>query len=51
MLHGNKFVKSFVEVIGTAYRWSQIVTLRQPYIVPGPTCLWHIGEYLLYHMF
>ena len=37
--------------VGTACRWGQIVTPRQPYSVPGPNSLWHIGEYLLYHMF
>ena len=31
--------------IGTVSRWGQIITPRQPYSVPGPNSLWHIGEY------
>ena len=30
--------------INTALRWSGGLTSRQPYSVPGPNSLWHIGE-------
>lgn len=32
--------------INTALRWGGITTPRQPYSVPGPNCLWHIGKYI-----
>ena len=30
--------------INTALRWPGGLTSRQPYSVPGPNSLWHIGE-------
>ena len=30
--------------INTALRWGGIATSRQPYSVPGPNSLWHIGK-------
>ena len=29
--------------VGTALRWGGMTTPRQPYSVPGPNSLWHIG--------
>ena len=31
----------------TALRWRGELTRRQPYSVPGPNSLWHIGKYTL----
>lgn len=30
--------------IGTTLRWGGIATPRQPYSVPGPNSLWHVGK-------
>lgn len=29
--------------LGSALRWGSTLSPRQPYSVPGPNCLWHIG--------
>ena len=34
--------------INTALRWGGISTTRQPYSVPGPNSLWHIGMCVVY---
>ena len=34
--------------INTNLRWSGIVTPRQPYSVPGPNSLWHVGKLIQY---
>lgn len=35
--------------VGTASRWQGLATPRQPYSVPGPNSLWHIGLYVVIH--
>ena len=33
--------------ISVALRWQGNLTVRRPYLVPGPNSLWHIGMYVL----
>lgn len=37
-----------LDPIGTSLRWMGHLTRRQPYSVPGPNSLWHIGEFVRY---
>ena len=34
--------------INTTVHWRANLSLRQPYSVPGPNCLWHIGKQIYY---
>lgn len=37
-----------IDPLQRALRWSTQIARRQPYSVPGPNSLWHIGKYLSY---
>ena len=46
-----RWVLREVDLIHTALRWRGELTRRQPYSVPGPKCLWHIGMMSIKHVY